>query len=382
MTHPSRRRRIALRFVAVAVAPVLALALTELVLRLAGYDPFADLFSDRDRARSVVIRASHNQELVYELVPGAQAHAWGTEVQINADGFRDRAYAVAKPPGTYRLVTIGDSITFGNHLAANEAFPEQLEELLRSNRSTVEVLNLAVAGYDTLQEVAFLEERGLKYEPDLVVVGYCLNDVGVHSASLSYVRRLESYSAWYYRLRALQSFAVLRDRFDETRHFKHANDEDVFRRENEGRIASLERDAAQLARIERLRDWLTTQARRSPELLSWYQSEAHLGKLRYAFERLRDLATKHVFDVVVVIVPHLGEGEFQPAYQIAYEIVREEAARQRFEVLEVYQEFRSAGFPRVVPNNRVHPSREGHGIIARKLRDYLLENKLQTTPLE
>jgi hypothetical protein len=40
-----------------------------------------------------------------------------------------------------------------------------------------EVLNMAVPGYNTAMEVETLKARGLAYEPDVVVVGFCWNDI-------------------------------------------------------------------------------------------------------------------------------------------------------------------------------------------------------------
>jgi len=46
------------------------------------------------------------------------------------------------------------------------------------------VLNLGLGGYDTVQEVATLEDIGLAFEPAHVVLGFCVNDVGIVSMSM------------------------------------------------------------------------------------------------------------------------------------------------------------------------------------------------------
>lgn len=90
----------------VALLPLLAF---ELVLRLIGYDPFAGLFTDRDRKREGVLRVSSLEDVEYELVPNARGYFWNASVAINSHGFRDREYPVEKPANVLRLVALGDS---------------------------------------------------------------------------------------------------------------------------------------------------------------------------------------------------------------------------------------------------------------------------------
>ena len=105
----------------------------------------------------------------------------------------------AKPAGTFRIVVLGDSITFGHYLREETTFPRLLEGQLRASGRATEVLNFGVGGYDVLQEVSLLASRP-EYHPTLVVLAYCLNDAGIASASREYIRHLESYrSSLLYR---------------------------------------------------------------------------------------------------------------------------------------------------------------------------------------
>jgi lysophospholipase L1-like esterase len=90
----------------------------------------------------------------------------------------DREYAVPKPPGVRRVLVLGDSFTFAGKVALEQSFPKRLEERLRqaTHGGKYEVLNLAVPGYNTRQQALLLEERGLAFEPDLVIVAFVLND--------------------------------------------------------------------------------------------------------------------------------------------------------------------------------------------------------------
>lgn len=103
----------------------------------------------------------------------------GVPVHINSLGFRDRReYRLAKPPDTFRILVLGDSVTFGHGTLDDTTYPFLLEQELRQWNPNVnwEVWNLGVPGYNTAQELAYLREIGSRARPDLVVVGFYPND--------------------------------------------------------------------------------------------------------------------------------------------------------------------------------------------------------------
>ena len=103
----------------------------------------------------------------------------GVPARTNSLGFRDtREYPLAKAPGTFRILVLGDSVTFGHGALYEASYPYLLEQRLREWQPGVtwEVWNLGVPGYNTAQELAYLREVGGRYAPDLVIVGVFLND--------------------------------------------------------------------------------------------------------------------------------------------------------------------------------------------------------------
>jgi lysophospholipase L1-like esterase len=103
---------------------------------------------------------------------------YGRIVVENADGLRDHDFVVPKPPGTYRILVLGDSFTWGVGLNIEETIPKQLEAALRtSTPGPIEVVNASVPGMNTVNELAMLKETGLKYDPDMILLVYLLNDV-------------------------------------------------------------------------------------------------------------------------------------------------------------------------------------------------------------
>jgi hypothetical protein len=104
----------------------------------------------------------------------------GVPVHINNLGFRDpRNYELKKGPRTFRIVTLGDSVTFGHSSVYEHTYPYLLEQRLKKWRRDVDwqVWNVAVPGYNTSQELAHLKEIGPAFKPDLVVVGFFENDL-------------------------------------------------------------------------------------------------------------------------------------------------------------------------------------------------------------
>ena len=105
------------------------------------------------------------------------AVGWPPFEDYNHDGLRDREHAVAKPPGVRRLICLGDSTTAGYRIQPEEAYPQRLQDLLDSVGYPVEVFNVALGGWSTHQELLAYRRIVRKYQPDVVLVGICLNDI-------------------------------------------------------------------------------------------------------------------------------------------------------------------------------------------------------------
>jgi len=104
----------------------------------------------------------------------------GVPVRTNNLGFRDpRDYALAKGARTFRIVFLGDSVTFGHGSVYEHTYPYLVEQHLKAWRPDVDwqVWNLAVPGYNTSQEFDHLMEIGPQMSPDLVILGFFENDL-------------------------------------------------------------------------------------------------------------------------------------------------------------------------------------------------------------
>jgi lysophospholipase L1-like esterase len=123
----------------------------------------------RPRSPTPVGRTCGSCAPLYELDPSRPG--------ISPQATRDDAVAIPKPPGVVRILVLGDSIAYGSQVRRADAFPDRLEAALDDRARRVEVVNAGVPGYGPWNEERWFAERGRAFEPDLVLVAVCLNDV-------------------------------------------------------------------------------------------------------------------------------------------------------------------------------------------------------------
>jgi Flp pilus assembly protein TadD len=97
-----------------------------------------------------------------------------TYERTNSHGQRDRERTLRKPDGVRRVLLLGDSVVEGYGLRESETISRQLEDLYGDG--STEVLNFGVSAYCTLAEVELLEVKGLRFDPDVVVLVFVEND--------------------------------------------------------------------------------------------------------------------------------------------------------------------------------------------------------------
>src|SRR5437867_4072371 len=152
--------RLARRLLSVAVAAAIFVAVGEVLSR--AFD-VVDRLNGFNRRLFV---ATDDPHLPYVMRPGFEATVrhgpLRVHVRTNELGLRGPSVPPRPAPGIHRILALGDSATFGEGLAAEEAFPALLEgELAARTGERYEVLNAGVEGYNSEAELAFLRSRGL-----------------------------------------------------------------------------------------------------------------------------------------------------------------------------------------------------------------------------
>ena len=100
-------------------------------------------------------------------------------IRINSHGHHDDEFPSQKPRGELRILCLGDSVTMGHGVTREETYANQLESILSRSSldfASYQVINAGVQGYTTFQELEVLR-RSLIFEPDLITVGFVMNDV-------------------------------------------------------------------------------------------------------------------------------------------------------------------------------------------------------------
>jgi lysophospholipase L1-like esterase len=132
--------------------------------------------------------------------PNKAGTYYGVEIKTNSMGWReDKGYQSEKPSEVKRLIVLGDSITLGWGVESSQAYPKVLEKLLNSDTTLTfkyEVINTGVGNYNTRLELEMLK-RTLAYNPDIIILGYSINDAEMWHKQSAAALVLGNYSYLY-----------------------------------------------------------------------------------------------------------------------------------------------------------------------------------------
>lgn len=168
-TTPRRLRLGAANLLLVVAALAVVFVVAEVALRV-GYH-FENL--------GTVIR--FDSHLGWSLIPGSSVHsvddARGLDytIRVNRWGMRERDFEWEKADGTRRVVFIGDSFAFGVGVEQDRRLSDFVGRALGDG---YEVINAAVCGWGTDQELIQYQRTVRRMKPDVVVLTVCMsNDV-------------------------------------------------------------------------------------------------------------------------------------------------------------------------------------------------------------
>jgi lysophospholipase L1-like esterase len=332
-----RARTIAKKLLLALACAGVALAGVEAWLRFVRPVDFMRIESPEANARAgwydLIHQASTLPGLAYELVPELDRDVRGIRIVTNSLGMRDDEPLPRSSPGLFRILALGDSVTFGYRVPVESGFCTVLEQRLAAGAPELrrfEVLNTGVSGYSSRDEAQALEGKWLALEPDLILLGYCLNDPEIEPRQ------------------------PLHRHFAPTRWWQHS---------------STLRFIAQSWEARRVRElgngnyWRYVHA---PTERPWKSVQA-------AFARIAARARERKIPVVIALFP-----EFSPTpwkdypYREQHAQVAEEGARNGFLVLDLLPRFeREAPESLLIRRDDTHPNAKGHAIAAEELSRFL-----------
>lgn len=160
---------------AVLVGLVVFFALFEIGLRII-FHRSMDFDIEMWKYATVLKKVADDPVQGHEHAPGKRAFLMGVDVEINSHKLRDYDYDFVKPAGVKRVLMLGDSLTFGWGVRFEETTAKLLESRLNAKEGKWQVINAGVGNYNTSQEVAYFFNKGYRYQPDVVVLNYFVND--------------------------------------------------------------------------------------------------------------------------------------------------------------------------------------------------------------
>lgn len=160
---------------------IIALFVSEVVLRILPLEFTKIDFSIADDVRVF------SPTRIVQYKPNSSRNWTGLGIptvwHFNNWGFRDRVFSDKKQilGNVYRILFVGDSVVMGLGVEDYEALPRQLENQLRQTKFTsgmnfMEVFNLGIWGYGILEQQAVVSEVGTRLNPNLVIIGFLVND--------------------------------------------------------------------------------------------------------------------------------------------------------------------------------------------------------------
>ena len=335
-----------LKRVAVVVGVLLFMFVAlEMVARAAEPGPFT--FFDRNPfLTDDVLRHKHK--------PDFRGQWEGSWFETNSLGMRGPEISSEKPAGEYRVVCLGDSCTFGKSVLEEETWPRQLEGLLAAEvpaGRTALVANLGVNGFAGHEYHEMFFRLGLGLAPDLVIVGYNLND---------FPNVIFQVDQEVYKKRKLRKLISkdLRDLMGRTASYRWVRGTYYeWRKERDWEAA--ERWARE-----------TSQADQDPEV--WAEQERILGEI-VAATRERGA------EVAVFLFPYESQVYLDAYDETPIELMRGLCGRLDVPFVDLAERYRAAAHvtdpPRrlFVRGDRYHPTEEGYAIVARAVLEVVRE---------
>ena len=293
-----------------------------------------------------------NSRRIYDHEPNQRAFTIDQPFVTNSMGFRDEREVPANKDGEFRILSLGDSLAVGLGVSQEDTYARRLEALLRPRYGAVRVINAGVGCYSTWQEVDLLKEKGVKVQPDIVMLEFFWNDLYVRPASVAPLSSsytgdppLWQYVRWLKRSRVL---SYLRERF-EIVWFK------------------------MFPSFDWAHQQMIYEGRTSPYLEQAYSDVAA------SLEEFASLARIHRFVPILIVFPMPGQVRRPDAathMQRRMEAIARRVGLPTFDLLPTLHQWYPATRDIYIPWDNTHLSPRGHELVAKVLEQYLDENHL------
>ncbi len=102
-------------------------------------------------------------------------------ISHNSVGMHDEEHPLPKPENTLRILMLGDSFTRAGHVNEAETVHQIVENLLneKGKSKNFEMINAAMTGWGTGQELIYYRNEGQLYQPDIVILMFYIGNDGI-----------------------------------------------------------------------------------------------------------------------------------------------------------------------------------------------------------
>jgi len=280
----------------------------------------------------------------------------GLEV-LNRYGFRGRAVELQKPVETFRIICLGDSVTFGAVSRADQTYPAYLEQMLaqRFKSSKFEVINGGIPGTNIYQHIMILQGNLLRFNPDMVIVW----------SSANFMKQVKDYRdmlanpPWHWKLRRLLRHSALYRQMLQW-------------------IKGGPREKASFEILNQLR-----QKKAAEETLVPHMWESYMSDYRQDIIQLKELSIRYGFQLVFTDYPSRYSVLENPGRESFPEQILREFCRENGLLYIDITTPLSAIADESFYSDPIHPTAIGNKAIAKIIMDSLIANgKLPTIPSE
>jgi len=263
-----------------------------------------------------------------------------------------------------RVLFLGDSITLGVDVEEEETFVRLVEKLSMSGPEPLETINAGVNGLSLQNELAILEQTGIALQPDIVIIGFFLNDAlpspGVKVAKIPWP--LDKFRLFYYVFKGISTIYQYHD-------YSRINREtwDQWKREITAAFPPgpgdplNDRAALNALILENATDWGS----------AW--SNGAWERMDPLFAEFKRLAGVHNFKLGIVIFPVKDQIIANFVYDYPQQRLKEIAKKLDVPVLDPLPALREIyrSSPEALLYDHAHYTPYGHTIIAGLIFDFL-----------
>ncbi len=264
-----------------------------------------------------------NPNLKYTLIPNSSVFQDNVRYKINSYGIRDYPDHNPYIEKGYKIAAVGDSFTFGLGVELKDTWPKQLERIINQQKKGVSpyyVFNFGVMGYDLTQNIENIREKVIKTKPDLIIIGYCINDVGIFSREFTEINYFKGYRDFM-----KTGIGIIDKILSKSRLFQFIKNRLYMKKTNRS-----------FKKIKKPKDAIIALRKGYHNYLEeLYNNKEIVKRLREKFKELKNISDTYKIPVLIVLFPELKDFKNYRFYHAA-KIIKEISKENGFYFLDLF----------------------------------------------